>query len=213
METYLYILFRLTPTQITLLPDTCLASRKTLKRPNYTHALEFNKYLAVQMMAMATLARCYDNGDVFTREVKVRLGEVCQMLLGAESVSDVTDVFTRCILEVACVYLSLSICLCVNVCVCLCLCVYVYVFVYVFVCVFVCVYLCVSVCVLCLCVLCLCVSVCVCVFVCVSICVCVCVSLCVSSVCVYVCGATVCVFMSVCMCVCLHVCLSAFLPA
>jgi farnesyl-diphosphate farnesyltransferase len=70
-----------------LAPD-CLAYMSMLKCP------EIFRFCAIpQVMAIATLQKCYDNADVFTGVVKIRKGLSCKLILGTETIEQVHETF------------------------------------------------------------------------------------------------------------------------
>jgi farnesyl-diphosphate farnesyltransferase len=72
-----------------LAPD-CLAYMSKLKCP------EIFRFCAIpQVMAIATLQKCYNNLDVFTGVVKIRKGLSCKLILGTETLEQVHETFHR----------------------------------------------------------------------------------------------------------------------
>jgi farnesyl-diphosphate farnesyltransferase len=70
-----------------LVPD-CLAYLDRLK------CLEVFRFCAIpQVMAIATLAKCFANSDVFTGVVKIRKGLSCKLLLRTNNIAEVHDTF------------------------------------------------------------------------------------------------------------------------
>ena len=52
-------------------------------------------------MAIGTLARCYNNHDVFTRVVKIRRGEAVRMMMEATSMESLKQIMHQSTCEVS----------------------------------------------------------------------------------------------------------------
>ncbi|XP_065174767.1 squalene synthase-like [Sycon ciliatum] len=59
----------------------------------------FNFCAIPQVMAIATLARCYNNHNVFTGVVKIRKGEACSMMMESTNMEKTVEIFNERILE------------------------------------------------------------------------------------------------------------------
>ena len=56
--------------------------------------------ISSQVMAIATLERCYDNYDVFKRVVKIRKGETVKMMMEATNVNSVKAIMSHFVQKV-----------------------------------------------------------------------------------------------------------------
>eukprot|EP00730_Choanoeca_flexa_P015456 TRINITY_DN7100_c0_g2_i1.p1 TRINITY_DN7100_c0_g2~~TRINITY_DN7100_c0_g2_i1.p1 ORF type:complete len:418 (+),score=124.82 TRINITY_DN7100_c0_g2_i1:1062-2315(+) len=60
----------------------------------------FNFCAIPQVMAIATLALCYNNANVFARNVKIRKGQAVQLMMQAQSMGELYLIFERFALEI-----------------------------------------------------------------------------------------------------------------
>ena len=70
--------------------------------------------LFLQVMAIATLARCYNNHGVFTGVVKIRKGEACSLMMQAVNMEQTLDIFQKATFEVRYITEYRSHCYCRN---------------------------------------------------------------------------------------------------
>jgi farnesyl-diphosphate farnesyltransferase len=60
----------------------------------------FNFCAIPQVMAIATLALCYNNKELFARNVKIRKGQAVQLMMQANTMSELYLIFEKYALEI-----------------------------------------------------------------------------------------------------------------